>query len=590
MTPTPTPTMTPTSIFCGSGVTTGTYIYYDCCGAVKTGYASGNLVSLDYSKPSSGVAKLGVPTFQQCPTPTPTSSPAVTQTTTPTPSFTPTNTLTPTQTPSNTPYPEPTVVYVSKNECEVFTLFDMGLSCFTLVPPSSVDSFDGVLKILVTGGTSPYNYLWDGGQSTQILEDIRSGFYRVTVVDFYGDYTASTVCGLFPISPTPSVTPTFTPTPSATPICEEICLTAFGGVITYGPWQFICNGVLNGRQVWTYNNEYNIVWVESRGRWEVLGNDLVTPIQFESGRIMVSTSTDLIPLSLWTFLGNSVSRYTFSVIQDTCPSTLPFVINVSSTNTQCSGTQNCSGNITIVPAGGVEPYQYSINNGMTYQDSNIFNSLCVGTYLIKAKDTNNLVASNQVTISSNQNAVTYNITTVSLGKSIVNGGINYSTQQNKFALNVSPPIPVGTQLTFTMNIGYQIQNMGPWVNNTPNQTAEFNVVTMLNKNGVDITSQLVSSGVDSVISDRPNCNPSETETTTETLSITLSVSHGDVITGSTNCELFELNPIVLNGCVSTIEALVSVNTTSPLLSGCNCCSVVNNNQSLVFKQKLVGSI
>ena len=52
-TPTPTPSVTP--IFCGSGVTSNSYSYTDCCGRFITGTDAGVTVLLDYSRPSIGI-------------------------------------------------------------------------------------------------------------------------------------------------------------------------------------------------------------------------------------------------------------------------------------------------------------------------------------------------------------------------------------------------------------------------------------------------------------------------------------------------------------------------------------------------------
>lgn len=56
------------------------------------------------------------------------------------------------------------------------------------------------------------------------------------------------------------------------------------------------------------------------------------------------------------------------------------------TNVSCNG--GCNGTITVTPAGGVGPYQYSLNGG-AYQASNVFTGLCAGAYTVTIKDANN---------------------------------------------------------------------------------------------------------------------------------------------------------------------------------------------------------
>lgn len=592
MTPTPTPTMTPTQFFCGNGVTTGTYYYYDCCGQVKTGYAAGLLVIMDYSKPSNGITKLNISAGQICPSPTPTGTPNITPSHSPTSSVTPTQTPTPTLTPSSTYCPSPTPIYTGQNECQVFTVFDMGISCYTLVNPSSSQSFDGILKIEVTGGTPPFTYYWSGGQRSQTLYGVPVGSYPVTVVDYYGDYTASTVCQLVPISPTPSHTPTLTPTPTATPIIPDLCFVAYptgrlaeiGNSTTYGPWQFVSSGSTNGRPVWNYG-VYYIAWSSTKTRWEIVGNDLSTLIQFASG-VAISTSTALIPTTLWAFNGGNSTPPTIFVTQGSCPASLPLSSNVVARNTGCAGTQNCTGSITFNASFGTPPYEYSINGGSSYLTTSVFNGLCAGVYKTIVIDSSGSTISRQVTIGSNANPVSYIVSIVSLGSLNNNVTINQSNQLSNFAIQVSPPIPSGTTISFDLNISYQIENMGPWFNGNPGSTASYNIVPSLSMNLASVT--LVTGSTSSSTSNRPGCNPSQIQTTSGSFTKSMTITSGDIVTGTTFVELIESNPIVLNGCVSTIGSTISISVNSVLVSGCNCCSVIANTQPIIYTLTQVG--
>ena len=73
----------------------------------------------------------------------------------------------------------------------------MGVQCNIIQLPSTQNSNDGVLSLNVTGGTSPYSYYWTGGQRSKTLVGIPEGSYQVTVVDYYGDYSSTTICSLF---------------------------------------------------------------------------------------------------------------------------------------------------------------------------------------------------------------------------------------------------------------------------------------------------------------------------------------------------------------------------------------------------------
>jgi gliding motility-associated-like protein len=61
----------------------------------------------------------------------------------------------------------------------------------------------------------------------------------------------------------------------------------------------------------------------------------------------------------------------------------PIVASETNVDTDC-GT--CFGEIDVNASGGTGNYQYSIDNGGTFQGSDIFNNLCIGTYTILVED------------------------------------------------------------------------------------------------------------------------------------------------------------------------------------------------------------
>ena len=96
-----------------------------------------------------------------------------------------------------------------------------------------------------------------------------------------------------------------------------------------------------------------------------------------------------------TFTGLSANTYMVTVKDaNGCINTKQvLVINSSFTPTFAttySGTTcgNSTGSINATPNGGVGPYQYSLNNGISYQSSNIFSGLAPGQYQLKVKDVN----------------------------------------------------------------------------------------------------------------------------------------------------------------------------------------------------------
>ena len=180
---------------------TGTSYYYtDCCGNFYEGVTTvdnfiiSNIDDSPNGNYSNTIVILATPGTTTCPTPTPTKTP------TPTPSITPTLTPTPTLTQTNTPSPTPSKgekpipFKTYQNDCAIYTSFEMGLRCNVIQNASTPTGTDGILQVIVTGGTTPYYYYWNNGGRTDTINNLSAGTYSVTVVDYYGDYTATTTC------------------------------------------------------------------------------------------------------------------------------------------------------------------------------------------------------------------------------------------------------------------------------------------------------------------------------------------------------------------------------------------------------------
>ncbi len=69
--------------------------------------------------------------------------------------------------------------------------------------------------------------------------------------------------------------------------------------------------------------------------------------------------------------------------------------NAVTESAKCFGES--SGKITVTPAGGTPPYQYRIGNGV-FQNSNMFNSVAAGSYIVTVRDVNGCETSQNVTV------------------------------------------------------------------------------------------------------------------------------------------------------------------------------------------------
>ncbi len=107
------------------------------------------------------------------------------------------------------------------------------------------------------------------------------------------------------------------------------------------------------------------------------------------------------------FSGLSAATYPFSIkdnkgcqldsnIVITQPTQLSISVSGTPVSPSCNGSSD--GSITINATGGTPAYQYSKDNGVTYQSSNVFINLPAGTYTIKVKDNNNCTNSSPASL------------------------------------------------------------------------------------------------------------------------------------------------------------------------------------------------
>lgn len=100
------------------------------------------------------------------------------------------------------------------------------------------------------------------------------------------------------------------------------------------------------------------------------------------------------PQSGGTFNSLCAGNYTVTIDDGNCQENVNFVVNeptyvsssISKVHLSCIGSGD--GQITLNGAGGIPPYQYSLDNGSTFQSSGTFTGLDAGTYNIVVTDGN----------------------------------------------------------------------------------------------------------------------------------------------------------------------------------------------------------
>lgn len=391
-----------------------------------------------------------------------------------------------------------------KNECSVITIFPLGVECFT-IDPSTSDSFDGAITLGITGGTPPYEVIWENGSLAQSLSNIGVGEYNSIVTDFYGDFTAYTTCVLSAETP---IIVTTTTTKEPLPSYEDICITIIRGnklssYVEY--YQFDYNGYNGGYPTWTNSVDgLDIVWNEANNQWELSG--------WTTGQI-INTNPSIPPLNGWNSLGSTLPDRVLSItaVLGLCQLLSTPNLTIVTNNPECG----CDGSLILTPFGGTPPYTYSIDGGVTYASTTIYNDLCQGDYVVYVRDSSGFTYVQTVTLSPPTSSVNYILT-----MSYLPG--------NTFGVTIVPSLPIGTTVTFDV-IHQNTFNVGP----SPSSATYNNTVT-LNVNGVPVpyTPPPVLNQLSPVPQPFPCQGSFQYNTTKQFTWVSLNMTFGTTINGS----------------------------------------------------------
>ena len=217
----------------------------------------------------------------------------------------------------------------------------------------------------------------------------------------------------------------------------------------------------------------------SAGAWWTLNHTLIRKPSVSSG-VTVNPSPEFIVTTEW----DSLSVDTWSNLH-THICNCPHLIYYSTTNINCYGNNTGSILVTNVPY-GTGPYQYSINGGVTYQSSALFNGLAAGTYQLISKDVNNVLSAILNVVITSPPALTINAysgnticgTTTGSASAYVSGGISPFTY---------------------------LWSNGDTTNSIQNLTIGTYSLTVTDNNGCVTTSPTLNIGVDSIVTPKQIC-------------------------------------------------------------------------------------
>jgi gliding motility-associated-like protein len=192
----------------------------------------------------------------------------------------------------------------------------------------------GSASVIPTGGTSPYAYLWNNGQTSATATALIAGNYAVTTTDINGCVISSNL----------SITePAIL---SSTAVQTNICSGASNGWSTVS----VSGGTLPYSYLWNDGQTTSSVTGLSVGNYSVISTDAKG-----------CTTTATVAITLFPAIFSSISH----------------------TDVSCNGGNN--GSVSVTPSGGTTPFAYQWSNGFIAPS---ITGLIAGNYTVTITDAN----------------------------------------------------------------------------------------------------------------------------------------------------------------------------------------------------------
>ncbi len=313
------------------------------------------------------------------------------------------------------------------------------------------DVNDGQISVVPTGGTSPYqiNFNSAGFQSNMVFQNLVAGTYNLIVKDANGCTLAknsNVITNPAVISLAVSSTTDILCNGAVT---GKIIVAATGGT---GTKQYSKNGGTTWQTSSTFSNlavgAYEIISKDANGCLSnIVSATLTQPDALTGsiaktnltcnasadGTITITASGGISPYSFSinngsnygssnSFTGLVATTYNvrvkdanncvtanqaIAVTQPTVPT-----FTTTQTNITCNGLTNGSITFTTTTGGNGGAYQYSIDNGATWQTNTVFTGLAVGTYNAKIQDVNGCLSITKVVTLTQPTVVSLAIMTI----------------------------------------------------------------------------------------------------------------------------------------------------------------------------------
>ena len=269
---------------------------------------------------------------------------------------------------------------------------------------------NGVIELTVTGGTSPYNFNWSNGSTSEDLNNLGPGTYNVSITDANGCTTSSS--GVVTQPDTLGASSVDVQVSCNGGNNGSIDLSPTGGLAPYlYSWS---NGATSQDLSGLAAGTYTVTFADQNGCLLVYSTTISEPDQLTAncssedalcngdanGSVEVTVNGGTAPYAYsWSNGSSSSSQsglvaatYVVSVSDDngcvvTCSSVIgePNVLTAVVVVQDETLVNGCNGLATADPSGGTAPYSYSWSDGQTTQTAV---NLCAGTYTVTITDAN----------------------------------------------------------------------------------------------------------------------------------------------------------------------------------------------------------
>jgi len=318
------------------------------------------------------------------------------------------------------------------------------------------------------------------------------------------------------------------------------------------------NGEVNGQASWTGQlpcgvggNEWLLYFNTGTTQWETSG------VTGSTGFLSEATKGPESPFGTYTISGSS---YDLVISQGLCTYNPTLNLIVSQNNP----TQQSNGSIVCTLSGGTLPYQYSIDNGVTFKNFPIFSGLKGGTYTVVGKDVSGATSVKTVILTSPPLLTVYTLY-LTTTQSIVSQTPTTLIKQYNTVVNVMPSLPTGTTIVFDISHTNTFDT-------SPSQTAStLTTNSVLKINSVTQSVTTTGSSSTSTTNLSAGCQNNLKYITASTQNWnTVSMISGDTVNIETSTTIVKN---ISNNCYSS-KAIENFVLSNAVISGCNYCQVV----------------